>query len=77
MANRTIGIEPGRVSVYWMNHGCYSDLTFPTLVEAIAYAREKGPSATFHRDGEMLGSWDAIQGVRIERKFDAEYYGHA
>jgi hypothetical protein len=48
-----------------------------TLVEAVAYARDKGPSATFSRDGEILGSWDAIEGVRIERKFDAEYYGHA
>lgn len=39
-----IGIESGRVSVYWMNHGYYSDMTFPTLVDAVAYAREKGPS---------------------------------
>ena len=74
---KMIGVEPGRVSVYWTNHGYYSSETFATIPEAVAYARSKGPSASFSRDGQFLGSWDAIGGVRIERAFDAEYYGIA
>jgi hypothetical protein len=43
-----IGVEAGRVSVYWLNHFYYSAETFATLGEAIAYARSKG-SARFER----------------------------
>lgn len=64
---RQIGIETGRVSVYWINHGYYSAETHATLEAAVAYARSKGPQASFSRDGEMLGSWCPIAGFREVR----------
>ena len=70
-------MEVGKVAVYWVNHGYYSDQTFGTLADAVQYARSKGPSARFDqvlapepystRRVRVLGDWDAIGGLRTER----------
>jgi len=70
-------MEVGKIAVYWINHGYYSDQTFDALEDAVRYARSKGPSARFDqvlapepfstRQVRMLGSWDAIGGLRTER----------
>ena len=71
------GMEVGKIAVYWINHGYYSDQTFDTIGQAIQYARSKGPSARFDqvlapepfstKQVRMLGSWDAIGGLKVER----------
>jgi hypothetical protein len=72
-----IGMEVGKIAVYWINHGYYSDQTFDSLDDAVRYARSKGPSARFDqvlapepfstKRVRMLGSWDAIGGLKVER----------
>ena len=64
-ATKKIGCVPGRVGVYYANHGYFSQETFALLSEAVSYARSKGFSAYFYLGGEeLLGEWDAIGGFR-------------
>ena len=53
MSNKNqIGIEAGRVSVYWTNLGYYAGQTFATIEEAVAHAKKVYFEATFVKDGE-------------------------
>lgn len=61
---KQIGIEAGRVSVFWLNMGYYSPETFDTLEAARGYVSSKGFEARFELDGVMLGAWTVFGGYR-------------
>lgn len=63
-ASSQANADQNKVRVFWTNHGWFSDEEFSTLPAALAYARGKGPSATFYQGETLLGSWDAIEGYR-------------
>jgi hypothetical protein len=57
-----IGVEPGRIGVYYTNHDYFADATFDNLEQAIEFARRSGFEASFWRDTQYLGSWSILGG---------------
>jgi hypothetical protein len=55
--------------VYWVNHNYFAQDTFPTVDEALDYARSKGFDATVWRGQgtsieDMVAAWSTFGGVR-------------
>jgi hypothetical protein len=53
-----------KIKVFWVNHGWFSAEEFDTLAAALAYARSKGSTASFHQEGTVLGAWDILGGYK-------------
>ncbi len=52
------------IRIFWIDRGRFSTREFESLPAAVAYAQSQCSSASFHRRGELLASWDAVGGYK-------------
>jgi hypothetical protein len=64
-----IGVEPGKIGVYYINFGYFAEQAFDNMEQALELARRSGFEASFWRDGEYLGTWSILRG------FERPLYG--